>query len=331
MTERNLTIRLSVKDSEVVRRALEGLGADGQKALERITQAAGGTGPGLEALNEITSAGRGAMEEYGHHAGAVGTALMRLGPVGLAAAAGVGSLMAAIHGGLHEFEMAEQSSLRLEAVFKATGNTAGVTAGEIGDLADELEASTMASAEAIKDAASVLATFRSVSGDTFTRALRLGQDMAATFGGDVRSAMVQLGKALEDPTEGLTALRRVGVTFTATEREMIAGMVAAGDAATAQKVILDALETQVGGAGEGEASGLTGATKHLHDAWGNLLEEFVRTTGVGRDTTSFLRLMTSLAKDATSAIAEIPLEAKIAAAEAKLDEASRGQTSTYRA
>lgn len=86
------------------------------------------------------------------------------------------------------------------------------------------------------------------------------------FGQDLRSSAVQLGKALEDPVQGITALRRVEVSFSASQRELIGTLVETGQVAEAQRLILDALERQVGGAGTAKASGLTGATNRLADA-----------------------------------------------------------------
>lgn len=100
---------------------------------------------------------------------------------------------------------------------------------------------------------------------------------------------MQLGKALEDPVQGINALKRVGVTFTDSQKDMIAAMVETGDVAGAQALILETLERQVGGAGEAEAGGLTGATHHLKSAWGNLLEELARTPVVGATVETTLR------------------------------------------
>lgn len=321
MTEREVGIRLSVKDSEVARRALMAFGEDGQRVLQRVTRAADEAGPGLSALNEITGAGRGVMEGFAGRLGAVGSALGALGSIGGAVAAGIGALAAVIGTGLGELSQAEQSTLRLDAVLRATGNTAGMTSDQIGELADSLEADTMASAEAVRDASAVMATFRSVSGDAFTQAIVLAQDLAATFGGDVKSSATMLGKALEDPANGLTALRRVGVSFSDAQKDMIAGMAEAGDVAGAQAAILATLETQVGGAGAGEASGLTGATKHLGDAWGNLLEEFARTSGAGENATNYLKYLTELTNKASAAIADTKVEIKIEVAEGQLEKA----------
>jgi len=153
----------------------------------------------------------------------------------------------------------------------------------------------------------VLATFRSVSGDTFTRALRLAQDLSAVFGQDLRSSATQLGKALEEPVEGISALRRVGVSFTASQRELIQSLVETGQTAEAQKVILDALELQVGGAGAAEAGGLTGAANRLSDAWGNLLEAIGQTPAVSGLAEGALNLLADAAEGIASLFEDDPI------------------------
>jgi hypothetical protein len=100
-------------------------------------------------------------------------------------------------------------------------------------------------------------TFRAVSGDTFDRSIELSVDLAEVLGTDLRSQVVQLGKALEDPITGLTALRRVGVSFTESQKEQIKTLVASGEALKAQGIILDTISKQVGGAAEGAAGGLS--------------------------------------------------------------------------
>jgi chromosome segregation ATPase len=97
------------------------------------------------------------------------------------------------------------------------------------------------------------------------------------MGTDLKSATLQVAKALDDPARGLTALRRSGVSFTKQQQEMIVGMSEAGQQAEAQRAILKRLEEQVGGAGAGAAGGLAGATDTLKERWTELLEEFNRT------------------------------------------------------
>ena len=45
--------------------------------------------------------------------------------------------------------------------------------------------------------------------------------MAAVFGQDLSQATIQLGKALNDPIKGLSALTRVGIQFTEQQKKEI--------------------------------------------------------------------------------------------------------------
>ncbi len=71
--------------------------------------------------------------------------------------------------------------------------------------------------------------------------------MSAVFGQDLSGSVTMLGKALEGPVEGLSALRRVGVSFTDAQKEVIAKLVETGQQAEAQRTILKTLADQVGG------------------------------------------------------------------------------------
>ncbi len=70
----------------------------------------------------------------------------------------------------------------------------------------------------------ILATFHSVSGTSaqqsgiFDRATKASLDLSRTGFGDVSTSAKQLGKALEDPVKGVTALKRSGVNFTPAQK-----------------------------------------------------------------------------------------------------------------
>ena len=154
---------------------------------------------------------------------------------------------------------AESQFLKLEALLKATGGAARVTGQDIEAMAVAIGRGTLASVQGARDAAGVLLTFKSIAGETFTRTLALTQDLAAVGFGSMKTAALQLGKALEEPEIGLSALRRVGVSFNEQQKEQIKVMSLTGRQAEAQELILKALEEQVGGAGKGAAGGLSGA------------------------------------------------------------------------
>ena len=173
---------------------------------------------------------------------------------------GIGTLAAVVLGKfIKAGARAESQFLKLNAILKATGNAAGQTATDIEVLAESIGKNTLASVQGARDAAGVLLTFKSITGETFGEVLKLSQDLAAVGFGSIQTAAIQLGKALEEPEIGLSSLRRVGVSFTEQQKEQIKVLSLTGQQAKAQALILKALKDQVGGAGEGAAGGLAGA------------------------------------------------------------------------
>ncbi len=297
MTDYNLSIRLSLKDAETVKRALESLGKEGHTALVRIEKATQPVSSGLKAVNAVSEELNNGLTSLSGRAGALGNVLVALGPAGLAAAAAIGAVAAAATLGIRAFLEAEESGVRLEAVLKATGNAAGVSRSQIKEFAEEFERSTKFSAEQIADASSVMLTFKTITGDTFFEAQRRAADLAATLKSDLSGAALQLGKALENPTEGITALKRAGVSFTEEQKKLIQSLVESGDLLGAQQVILKSLAGQsdnvavkLGTQGLGGAIDLAGDkigdfSKAVGGliASGGALESIIRNIGDGFD------------------------------------------------
>lgn len=272
MAQRDITLRLAVENAERALRDLKQFGDGGDRALKKIETSSQGAGRGLQAVNT----GAIALSRTAPQLSSA-LALLGVGLVGLAAG-GVVALAGGLAIGVRNSELAERSFLRLEGVLRATGHSAGLTTGEIADLADEMERTTLASGEAVNDAAAALATFKSISGEIFTETLRLGQDSAATFGGNLVSNVVRFGKALEDPIRGLAQLREVGISFSDAQTEVIKALVETGDVAEAQRKILETLEKQIGGAGTAEAGGLAGAFSAVRAELGDLLQGLAELT-----------------------------------------------------
>jgi phage-related protein len=105
-------------------------------------------------------------------------------------------------------------------------------------------------------------------GGMFDRATMAAQDLAAAGFGTAESNAVALGKALNDPLKGVTALSRMGVTFTEEQKGMIESLMETGDVAGAQALIMKELETQVGGT----AVAITTNSDKLDQSWSNLQE-----------------------------------------------------------
>ena len=186
-------------------------------------------------------------------------------------AVGVSAVSFALVSGVRELDKLNIGLAKSEALLKATGGASGFTAEALQDQAKSIALVTLASTEGIQKAQGILQTFDKVNGDVFTRAIVLGQDLAAVYGGDAASQATQLGKALQDPIKGVSALNRVGVTFSTTQKEQIRLFVEGGEVAKAQEIILANLASQVGGAGGAVAkNSLAGAfdtTGQLYSEW----------------------------------------------------------------
>ena len=161
---------------------------------------------------------------------------------------------------------------QLNATLKSTGGAAGKTASDLAKTAAELQKITTYGDEAIISAQSLLLTFKEIKGDNFDRTTKAVLDMSTAMGTDLKSAAIQLGKALNDPSTQLSALSRSGVSFSESQKEMVKAMVESGNIAEAQTLILKELESQFGGSAEAARNTLGGALEGLKNNWGDLFE-----------------------------------------------------------
>lgn len=206
----------------------------------------------------------------------VGLASSGWGALGVAASVAIGAIAA----GLPVLAETERRLLQQEQLLKATGFASGFTADQLDELARSVAMATLTSTEQASKAIGAMLTFKSVSGSTFKQAIHLSQDLASVMGGDITSAAKQLGKALEMPSIGVSSLRESGISFTASQMDMIKAMEEAGEVAEAQQVVLKALETQIGGAASAEAGGLIGAVDTLGQAVEESFEAFTKWTEI---------------------------------------------------
>ena len=203
-------------------------------AVEGVEKTTKTAGKGFDALGTIAT---GAFQ-------AIGAAAVNL------ASAGFAKITDFIAGSIEEASSFQSVFAQTEAVVKSTGEAAGLTADQMADMADALSAASgmsLFSDDAILGAQNVLATFTQIKGVNFGGATQAIIDMSQALGTDLQSSAMQVGKALNDPLAGITALGRAGVQFTEEQKAMIKSMVESGDVAGAQSIILGELTTQFGG------------------------------------------------------------------------------------
>jgi Prophage tail length tape measure protein. len=161
---------------------------------------------------------------------------------------------------------------QLNAVLESTGHAAGLSAEELKKMATEFQNTTTWGDEAVLSAENLLLTFTNIGKDVFPQATATVLDMSTALGQDLKSSSVQLGKALNDPIKGITALSRVGVTFTEKQKEVIKKLAETGDVAGAQKLILAELNKEFGGSAQKAAETMGGKWEQLTNKMGDFKE-----------------------------------------------------------
>jgi hypothetical protein len=183
---------------------------------------------------------------------------------GLAIAFGVSAVKSAIE--------AENSVAQLNAVLESTHHAAGLFTEDILDQAAALQRYTTYNDEAVTSAANLLLTFTNIKGAIFQEALPAILDLSTAMGQDLKSSAVQVGKALNDPIVGITALQRVGVSFTEKQKETVKQLVETGHTMDAQRLILAELTKEFGGSAEAAAKTFDGRIKQLANTFDDLKE-----------------------------------------------------------
>jgi phage-related protein len=200
----------------------------------------------------------------------------------LGAGAAVIGLGYALKRGVDDFNESQQVAAQLRAVLKSTGGQAGVTAKHVNNLAQSLSNMSGVDDEAIGASENLLLTFRNVrnevgkGNDIFDQATKATLDLSVAMGTDLHSASILVGKALNDPVKGMTALRRVGVSLSSSQEDLIKHLVDTGHAAEAQKIILGELTKEFGGSAKAAGETMAGQMNKLKNAFDNAASSIIQ-------------------------------------------------------
>lgn len=219
---------------------------------------------------------------------------------------GIGVALAAIGAGrafraiIEATGVQDAAVAKLNATLAATQHAAGLTSAELQKIASDMQAVTTSGDETNLGLLSLLLTFKQIGGDILPEVLERTLDLAEAMGGDAKGAALQLGKALNDPVLGISALSRAGVSFTEDQKEVIKALVDTGDVAGAQRVILEELAGEFGGVARAARETLPGALAALKNAVGDLAER-VGQAGLARELEIASDTLTGFATDSETA------------------------------
>lgn len=173
---------------------------------------------------------------------------------------------------------AEQSEARLAGVLRATGANARTSAADIEALVQSLSKRAGLGDDEVRNAAARLLTFKNIQGDMFREALDLGADWAALFGGSITDGVEKVGRALQEPFNGVRALTRELGGLDYAQEATLKRFEALNDVAGAQKFTWDLLRSSVGGLAKDMNTGLNESVNGAAIAWDKFLEAVGRTS-----------------------------------------------------
>ena len=167
----------------------------------------------------------------------------------------------------------ENAEKKLAQALKSTGHSAGVTHKQLLLMASGLQAVTTHGDEAIIEAQALMLTFTNINKDVFPQALESILNVSDAMGQDLKQSTIQIGKALNDPIQGMSALRRIGIQLSDTQKNQVKSFMAINDVASAQKVIIKELDTQFGGMARAVRLTLAGSLIALSNSFGDMMEK----------------------------------------------------------
>ncbi len=173
------------------------------------------------------------------------------------------------------FDAQAKAVAQVEAGLKSTGEAAGFTSEELQKMAADLQTKTLfGDEEILKDATAQLLTFTNIAGEQFSRTQLAALNLSTRLDGDLKSASIQLGKALNDPVANLSALSRSGIQFSEEQKAVIKSLANTNRLAEAQTIILNELDKQYGGAAEAAAQAGLGPFQQLGNQLSDVNEQF---------------------------------------------------------
>jgi archaellum component FlaC len=165
----------------------------------------------------------------------------------------VGGLIEFLHSAEEAEDKLEAAVMRVNTVLASTRHAAGLSGEAIEEQAKSLSRSITASRAEILDAQGMLLSFPEIKGKMFEKTTEAVADFATFFKTDMSSAALAIGKAMNNPAQGMMRLQRQGVAFTDQQKATVKQLQQQGKLMEAQGIILKELNREFGGQAKGFA------------------------------------------------------------------------------
>jgi hypothetical protein len=228
----------------------------------------------MSALLQIKAAVTGAasLDKLGNRLGGVqakaASLSKSLGGLATSAGAVTGALTAIAAGGalksvMDTYANYQADIAKLEKGLQLLGGNAPKHLERLKKLASDLGEQTLFNEEDFNKGFGLFTSFGNIAVEQYERVALAAADVAQQSGTDVSSALMQMAKAINAPSQGLTALNRAGVQFNDTQKEMIKSMEEVGNVAGAQEIIFKEIDEFYKGVAVSAAQGFLGKMDSL--------------------------------------------------------------------
>ncbi|MCC6913519.1 MAG: hypothetical protein IT566_07435, partial [Rhodospirillaceae bacterium] len=262
MADREIIYRYGQEGLEDLQRKLLEMAGAAQTAAKHIGEGSKTGSAGLKALDEATRQAKGIVEDFAGRAGPAGAIIAKLGPAGLAAAAGIGAVTAGMGFAIREAAKAEREMAKIEDRLRAQGGAARTSARALDGYANAVARTSSATEAELKAVIPEILGFQNIIGSTFKDVLQFSVNGI----GSLSSNAIALAKALNDPFNELQALQKAFPALTDAQLESIKATAQQNGVFAAQAEIFADLRASVGGAGTAEANTLIGMYEQLRKA-----------------------------------------------------------------
>lgn len=206
-------------------------------------------GSALGNLAGDAAMGGASLDSMATNGGRAAVSLLELGARAVALTGVVGILVVTAGLMAAAWLDAEKSSLALERAATGLGRTAGLTGEELGNLATAAAEQGGVSIRSAKEQAAAYISTGKIGGEMISLLIADGKDLASFLGKDLPDAASYLATSMGDPSKAAVEMTRQFGLLTQEQIKQIEKAQEAGDAARAQKILMDALS----GAAEGHA------------------------------------------------------------------------------
>lgn len=153
----------------------------------------------------------------------------------------------------------DRANAELAVGLQTTGREAGTSNEQLNALAGTVQKTDAIFSGTVKSGEALLLTFQAIQNQAgagnniFDRTITVAASLSNVMGKDLNATVIQLGRALENPSAGMQALSRSGVTLDAQTRTLVTSLAKQGDLLGAQKALLDDLEPRYNALGAAAA------------------------------------------------------------------------------